>query len=271
MLGQRVLTAVIGLPPLVAFIIWGPGWAIWLLFIITGLVAFSEYHHIVTYSDPRIAWISVIAGEAMLGLLALSAFMAAWGAAVAGLGGLAVLALILYSSRQQVLEEAALAFLSLGLVFLPLGFMGAIALSPGPGRWWLLFLMATLFAADTAAYFIGRAWGRKKMSPFVSPAKTWAGFYGGLLGGGLAGGVFIGFAIGLVSDQPFDPAMGVLVGIALAALGVIGDLTVSLLKRTFSVKDASKILPGHGGLLDRLDSFILAGPAFYFILLFWGK
>ncbi|MBW2618817.1 MAG: phosphatidate cytidylyltransferase, partial [Deltaproteobacteria bacterium] len=72
-------------------------------------------------------------------------------------------------------------------------------------------------------------------------------------------------------DQPFDLALGVLVGIALAALGVVGDLTVSLLKRTFGVKDASKILPGHGGLLDRLDSFILAGPALYFILLIWGR
>ena len=271
MLGQRVLTAVIGLPPLVALIIWGPGWAIWLLFMAAGPLAFFEYARIVARFDPRIAWTSLIAGEALLGLLALSAFMAAWGAAVAGLGALAVLALVFYSSRQKILEEAALAFLSLGLVFLPLGFMAAIALSPGPGRWWLLFLMATLFAADTTAYFIGRAWGRKKMSPHLSPAKTWAGFYGGLLGGGLAGGAFIGLAVGLVSDQPFDPALGVLVGIALATLGVVGDLTVSLLKRTFGVKDASTILPGHGGFLDRLDSFILAGPAFYFILLLWGR
>ena len=271
MLGQRVLTAAIGLPPLVALIIWGPGWAIWLLFMAAGPLAFSEYARIVARSDPRIAWAGLAAGEAVLGLLALSAFMAAWGAAMAGLGALAVLALALYPSRERVLEEASLAFLGLGLIFLPLGFMAAIALSPGLGRWWLLFLMATLFAADTAAYFIGRAWGRKKMSPYVSPAKTWAGFYGGLLGGGLAGGVFIGLAIRLVSDQPFDPALGVLVGIALAALGVVGDLAVSLLKRTFGVKDASTILPGHGGILDRLDSFILAGPAFYFILLIWGK
>ncbi|MCB2182714.1 MAG: phosphatidate cytidylyltransferase [Desulfobulbaceae bacterium] len=131
------------------------------------------------------------------------------------------------------------------------------------GVFWLLFLTTITAASDTGAYFFGKSLGRKKLCPSISPGKTREGFIGGL---------FCGSACALLVAFIFldGPNVPLLAGTAvlLSALGVIGDLVESLLKRSMGAKDSGSILPGHGGILDRVDSLLLTAPLLYFMVIF---
>ncbi len=131
------------------------------------------------------------------------------------------------------------------------------------GEWWVLWLLAVIFAGDTTAFYVGQTWGRRKLSPAVSPGKTWEGTLGGLAGSVVAGGV-AGYWLLPGASLPFLLALA----LALGMVGVLGDLFESMLKRKARVKDASQLLPGHGGLLDRLDSILFAGPLVVYARLF---
>jgi phosphatidate cytidylyltransferase len=129
--------------------------------------------------------------------------------------------------------------------------------------WLVLAAMAVVWIADTAAYFSGRAFGRRKLAPQISPGKTWEGVYGGLA----AVAVYALCLLPFARDAGFVPAIGPLevgawLGFALllAAISVIGDLLESLMKRNAGVKDSGKVLPGHGGVLDRIDALLAAMP-----------
>jgi phosphatidate cytidylyltransferase len=119
----------------------------------------------------------------------------------------------------------------------------------------LLFLFAIVWVTDIAAYFVGRAMGGPKLWPSVSPKKTWSGAIGGTLGG-VAAGLLVVKGGGLVVAP-----MLVLVAIALSVAAQLGDLLESAIKRNFGAKDASQLIPGHGGLMDRLDGFLTAAAA----------
>ncbi len=121
-----------------------------------------------------------------------------------------------------------------------------------------LLLLAAVAAADTGAFLIGRRWGRRPLAPRVSPRKTWAGFWGGLAGAGLAGLAWTAF---IAEPQPGLPAI-LLLSLLLGLSAALGDLAVSVLKRAAGVKDSGRLLPGHGGALDRIDGYLLAAPAF---------
>jgi phosphatidate cytidylyltransferase len=128
----------------------------------------------------------------------------------------------------------------------------------------LTFFFFVLMGSDTAAYYTGRAFGRRKLAPTVSPGKTWEGAAGGLLAS-------LGFAA--LAHYWFFPELQLRAALPLAAamnvLGVVGDLTESALKRGSGAKDAARILPGHGGLLDRLDSLLFNAPLIYYFAVFY--
>ncbi|MEL7447683.1 MAG: phosphatidate cytidylyltransferase [Pseudomonadota bacterium] len=125
--------------------------------------------------------------------------------------------------------------------------------SLGPA--WLLFVFAVVWAADTGAYFVGKAFGHSRLAPKVSPGKTWEGVGGGLA---LAGVVA---AVGAwLFGVPIVPFVGIC--IATALVSIVGDLTVSMFKRHAGVKDSGTLFPGHGGILDRIDSITAAAPIF---------
>jgi phosphatidate cytidylyltransferase len=128
------------------------------------------------------------------------------------------------------------------------------------GPWVLLSVMALAWVSDIAAYFTGRAWGRHKLAPNISPGKTWEG-----VGGALAGVAVYGGTVAVVTGWlASSSAIGWLAGVAgllvLTVLGIVGDLFESLLKRQAGIKDSSGILPGHGGVLDRIDSLMAVLP-----------
>jgi phosphatidate cytidylyltransferase len=152
-----------------------------------------------------------------------------------------------------------IAVLIAGLVILPLVWLTFAYLlkTRAFGASWALYLFLVVAAADIGAYFVGRRFGRIKLAPRVSPGKTWEG-----LGGGLA----LVVLVGVVGAYTFGLPMAALLALTLvvAAISVIGDLGVSMLKRNAGLKDAGQLFPGHGGVLDRIDSLLAAIPAYVF-------
>ena len=149
--------------------------------------------------------------------------------------------------------------LVVGLALLVPAWLALVVLHGMPqGPRWLLLLLVMIWLADGGAYYTGRRFGGRKLAPRVSPGKTWAGFWGGLGAGtltGILGAPLLGLDI---------PTMGVYAGVCLVTVAgsVVGDLTVSMFKRQMGVKDTGHLLPGHGGILDRIDSLTAAAPIF---------
>jgi phosphatidate cytidylyltransferase len=144
-------------------------------------------------------------------------------------------------------------------VGLPLGAVAWMHMRFGPGA--LTWFLAVIAVSDSAQYYVGRAFGRRLLAPLVSPKKTVEGAVGGLVGAVVAGAVLQRWWLPEV-------ALGMAIGVAffLAAAGMVGDLFESLLKRSVGVKDAGALIPGHGGALDRVDSYLFAAPLFYLFL-----
>ncbi len=132
------------------------------------------------------------------------------------------------------------------------------------GRLWLLFIVCIIAANDTFAYYVGRGFGKHKLSPVISPKKTVEGALGGLIGG---------VAIALVFNQMFlthiSPKEISILAVFIGILGQLSDLFESLIKRSVGVKDSGGILPGHGGMLDRIDSLIFPSPFLYYYLIYF--
>jgi phosphatidate cytidylyltransferase len=142
------------------------------------------------------------------------------------------------------------------LVMVPAAYsMAALLFVPDQGRSLLLLMLAIVWAADVGAFFAGRSFGRAKLAPHVSPGKTWEGVIGGLASAALVTGV----GAGLLG---FSPVRALPLGLSVAMISVVGDLTVSMFKRNASLKDSGNLFPGHGGVLDRLDSITAAAPLF---------
>jgi len=144
-------------------------------------------------------------------------------------------------------------------VGVPLGALASIRVERGIGAFVLLFVVLTV--SDSGQYYSGRLFGKRKLAPTVSPAKTVEGAIGGLLAAIAAGAI-----LGPRLVPALTPVLGGAAALLLSAAGIVGDLFESLLKRSAGVKDSSALIPGHGGVLDRIDSYLLATPV-YFILL----
>ena len=133
------------------------------------------------------------------------------------------------------------------------------------GRLWILFVLVLVWSNDTFAFCTGKLIGRHKLSPKISPGKSIEGAIGGLLGGVAATLVFNHYAgLGL------EVWVTVVLAIALGILSILGDLFESLIKRGSGVKDSGSLIPGHGGILDRVDSMVFVVPALYYFLLWYG-
>jgi phosphatidate cytidylyltransferase len=149
-----------------------------------------------------------------------------------------------------------------------IGWMGSYMVSIrmlDNGNWLFLLILPIVWIADGGAYVIGRQFGKHKFAPQISPNKTWEGYVGGVIFGTMGGGLLTflwGTQIAL-----FSPFYGMLIGFILSFLSPLGDLGESMIKRQFGVKDSGKILPGHGGILDRIDSWLWASFIGYYLLL----
>jgi len=128
------------------------------------------------------------------------------------------------------------------------------------GRNWVFFALFTTFASDTAAFFIGRAWGRHKLAPRISPGKTWEGTVAGVFGA-----IIVSLLFTLLI--PLGYWQAIVLGIIVSIFGQLSDLVESLFKRNMGVKDSSHLIPGHGGFLDRIDSVVFTGVVVYYYVI----
>lgn len=174
--------------------------------------------------------------------------------------GLAAAQLPPWRAQRAPVPGATATFAVLYLA-LPLGALAGLRYAHGPEV--LLLLLAAIVASDTAQYYGGRGLGRRALAPAISPGKT---VEGALFG--LAAGALVVWALGGWWLAGVAPGWRPLLGLALAGLGIAGDLFESMLKRSAGLKDASHAIPGHGGVLDRLDGFLFAAPVYYTVLHF---
>ena len=160
-------------------------------------------------------------------------------------------------------DDAAQTTAGVILIAVPLGFWVWIRHfeeTLGHGGDLVLLSMVSIWGCDGGAYYTGRAFGRHKLAPRVSPKKTWEGFAGGVAGAVAGAFLYRAIAWGDELSAPMVLGVGLLIGV----LGPPGDLAESALKRSAGVKDSGRLFPGHGGLLDRVDSLLLTGPVLYY-------
>jgi phosphatidate cytidylyltransferase len=140
------------------------------------------------------------------------------------------------------------------------------------GVWWLMFILPLVWATDTGGYSIGAVYGKHKMSPRLSPKKSWEGYIAGIFTAVYVGALFA-YAFSSLGPQPLNglitPLQGAVIGFFISAIVPLGDLGESMFKRQGGLKDSSNIFPGHGGFLDRIDSWIWGAAIGYFIIHFF--
>jgi phosphatidate cytidylyltransferase len=140
------------------------------------------------------------------------------------------------------------------------------------GGWWLMLILPMVWAGDTGAYSIGAVYGKHKMTPRLSPKKSWEGYFAGIFTA-LMIGAFFSYAYSSLGPRPLqgliDPLQGALLGVLISAVTPLGDLGESMLKRQGGLKDSSNVFPGHGGFLDRIDSWIWGAAIGYYVILYF--
>lgn len=171
----------------------------------------------------------------------------------------------LYSREVSPLVNLAFSYMGQLYIALPLGLM-SMYYTFRQGEWLLLAMFVMIWLSDTGAYLVGSAIGRHKLFPRISPGKTWEGFIGGLLFATGAGVAFKYLCPGCFDSMPVAAMAGM--GVVVSLFATWGDLVESLIKRTLGVKDSGSIMPGHGGILDRIDSLLLVVPASLIYLVF---
>ena len=263
----RVRTWWFIVPPVAVALIAGKGVSIVLLAIVSAL-ALKEYLAMIAHRGPDYhgLWFAYLAIPAAYGFAYRSSYVAF--AATVPLFGLAMLPFMLLATRNASAALRAAATTNLGLLLTVFSF-GHIALlielpdetNPvGGATGWVVFLLLITQLNDVAQYVFGKCFGRRLIAPRASPQKTVEGFLGGI-----AASAVIATWIGPLIT-PLGAATALLVGAAIAVVGFGGDMTVSSLKREHGVKDAGTLLPGHGGILDRVDSLITTSPLFFYFV-----
>ncbi|MBI4186833.1 MAG: phosphatidate cytidylyltransferase [Chloroflexi bacterium] len=158
---------------------------------------------------------------------------------------------------------AGWAWMAAGILYLGWMLSHLIALrGMDAGRDWVFLALFVTFGSDSAAFFIGKRWGRRRLAPYISPAKTWEGAAAGAVGGIGASLVLTGLL-----SLPLTIGQAALLGLLTSVFGQLGDLVESLFKRNMGVKDSGRSIPGHGGFLDRIDSVVFAGVVVYYYLI----
>jgi phosphatidate cytidylyltransferase len=266
---KRIITALILIPLVLALVFLGPRWLVTLA--VAGVAAMAAWEYLglaekTGAQPPRIA--------VLVAILALFAGNFAWPdqtAAILGLLSLCLLAYCTFSRPvEQMIADASTAFFCLlyvGFTLISLPVLREEANGPSL----VAFLLCVVWAGDIAALYVGRAMGRHKLAPALSPNKTWEGSLGSVAGSLLVTGGLLGLAHLFVTQwdkvwlsYPEDIWYWMTLAVVVNIAAQVGDLAESALKRSAGVKDSGTLLPGHGGVLDRIDALLLAAPALWY-------
>jgi phosphatidate cytidylyltransferase len=259
---SRILVAIV-LLPVVLGIVYAGGWWLFGLALGGGLVALHEFYRLARSFRPL-----VLGGYVALVLALLGTQLGGTAWLLAGIAATFPLAFLLYGvsdARPSFVTAVGTTVLGVAWIALGLGLLLLVRDIPEHGRLAIFAVLLAIFADDTFAYLVGRLLGRHKLAPAISPGKSWEGFVGGTIA-----------AVAVVFFATYDEGylrtwQALVLGAAIAVAAVLGDLFESAVKRDVGVKDSGSLLAGHGGVLDRIDSILFAGPAAYVVLLALGK
>lgn len=267
MLKQRIITAILLVPAVFAAVLLLPNNYLFAVVSIIMLITAWELARLagVTASIQQFIYVALVVSGLFFLCVSQREHWIIWFLyVVAGFWSLVFIALV--STRSKIAESNSLQFVTLAVGFLLLLAAGhALLRLHQIAPWLMMFLLLLIWTADTFAYFSGKSFGKNKLSPTVSPGKTWEGVFGAL-----AGGLVCGFALHyLLLPQT---SLGLLMALCLLTVmvSVGGDLAESVIKRRANMKDSSNLLPGHGGMFDRIDSLIAAAPFFLVGLMLLG-
>jgi phosphatidate cytidylyltransferase len=272
MLAKRLLVTIVLLPIGIAAILAGGWYFTALVVFFIGLAAW-EYVNLFRAGGLKPAGVLIIGGTLLL-LLGrnINGFESAtWLISLLILLGM-IYHLVAYErGRDQAGTDFAVTLA--GIFYI--GWFGAYFISLrnlAEGKWWILVVLPAVWFADAGAYFIGKRFGRHLLCPRLSPKKTWEGYLGGILVGvPLTALIAAIWRVGAGVDTAITPLRGALVGLVMGVLPTLGDLGESMIKRQVGVKDSGKILPGHGGAFDRIDSWLWAVVlGYYMVLWLWS-
>ena len=270
MLKQRVITALWGIPLIIAAV-WFDQPLPWLTVVVAiwGLLAAFEFYKMVagtkvpplTYLGLIWTLLFILSRDSELTSIIEPHFSPTLLTPLL-LSSVVVLSLIWLLVRPQKGEGFAGWIWTLaGILYLGWMLSHLVALRGlDDGRDWVFLALLATFASDTTAYFVGRAVGRHKLAPSISPGKTWEGAIAGLMGAIIVSLLF-------TLTLPLELWQAILLGFLISFFGQIGDLVESLFKRNMGVKDSGRLLPGHGGFLDRIDSVVFAGVVVYYYVI----
>ncbi|OGO60053.1 MAG: hypothetical protein A2Z36_01810 [Chloroflexi bacterium RBG_19FT_COMBO_48_23] len=257
MLRHRILTAVIGLPLLVAIIWFGEPWFT-ILIAAMAVLGSWEFYRMTRQSNIQpityfgMVWVLLFVinphcpYHLTVPFLITSAIV------------IPLIWLLFRSPREQAFANWAWTIAAILYIGWMLSYWVELR-SLEAGKELVFWAMFTTFASDTSAFFVGRAWGKHALAPSISAGKTWEGAIGGLLAS-----IVISLILGIIFPLPFSYWQIALLGCIISLFAQFGDLVESLLKRNAGVKDAGNLMPGHGGILDRLDSLIFTGVIVYY-------
>ncbi|MBW1767818.1 MAG: phosphatidate cytidylyltransferase [Deltaproteobacteria bacterium] len=259
---KRWLTGIIAIPILILLIGAGTRWPFYSLLYIVSLAGLIEFYGM---GKSRLPGFVRVAGYLLAFLLFLTFSTRQLLLVPAIIALCAILPMSYYmlvhpSPDPQRTADMGRALIGPVYIALPLAMLIMIDMRPN-GNIWIFFFLAVIFANDTGAFYFGRLFGRHKLYEAVSPNKTWEGAFGGLLSSMIVAVIFL--RVLAVRTLGIDVFVFVFV---LSTAAQIGDLAESMLKRNHGVKDSGKLLPGHGGVLDRIDGILFAIPVLYFFL-----
>ena len=269
----RLLVAGIGIPLLLLILIWAPAWGTALLIAVLSVIGAHELLCAVGGSEKARRWtilpalmdIAVTFAVYMTDKTASPFYMTRW----LWLGGCVValfICMVLEFGKRKPMTFQDVAAILLSGIAIPLALCCLLRLRLLPyGGGFVLIPLVAAFCSDSAALFTGMACGKHKLAPAVSPHKTVEGAVGGLVGG-IVGMIFFRIIFYFCTVYPLSIGLCILLGFVGSAMGQLGDLSFSAIKREFGIKDYGKLLPGHGGVLDRFDCVIFAAPVIWLLL-----
>jgi phosphatidate cytidylyltransferase len=259
---RKVWMALIMVPPVLLLIILGPPSLLHLMVLLATFLGLREYYNLVL---PRSRGIERMVG---IGLGLILSILVSLGVMkeislffVIILLVLSVLSMAASKDLSSAIPEMGMALFGILFIGFLLAYVSLIRNLPN-GRLWVLFLIATVWAGDISALLSGSLLGRHKLYPKISPNKTFEG-----LGGSMVGSIIVALAFALLFLPRLQKGVCLLLAIGVGILGQLGDFTESMLKRSARVKDSGTLIPGHGGMLDRLDSFLFSAPFLHYSLL----
>ncbi len=279
MLKYRLITALILIPVVIGALFLLPPVGFAIVTLVVCMLAAWEWGQLAGFaSRSQRIWLAILCGFLLISmLLSLPAYqhsahllqvsvplwlsMGWWIAAL--------LLVLTYPRSAAVWRNSHLLRIIFGILTIVPFFWGMVALRQygyeqdhNIGAWWLLYVMLLVWGADSGAYMFGKLFGKHKLAPKVSPGKTWEGLIGGLLTSAL-----ISWLFGRYAPLDIIPEILLICSVAAALASVLGDLTESMFKREAGIKDSGHLIPGHGGILDRIDSLTAAVPVFACLML----